>query len=101
MENQGKSPEMLLTEFKAKYVSSTYFSGGDVYFVGEQNAEEMTDWLLSSLSDLLRWSAEQMPNSDTRCPHARTMCDSSMSASSAIDDCKATLLRLADEICPK
>lgn len=90
MENQGKSPEAILEDFD--YRLTKYF---EQYDKDSRIAREGKYWLLSSLSDLLRWSAEQMPEKKGAVCHE---CDG---YDNAIDDCKATLLRLADEICKK
>lgn len=105
MENKGKGPEELLAEYDTivnRIVSDT--ETGLAVFKADQH-----DWLRSSMADLLRWSAEQMPEKQRTqhgddCSHWENKCDvveGSITYNTAIDDCKATLLRLADEICPK
>lgn len=84
MENKGKGPDELLALFERAYDVN---NPPDTKFVAE--------WLRTSMADLLRWSAEQMPHEYGK-EH-----DYDDGRSDGIIDCKATLLRLADEICPK
>lgn len=86
MENQGKSPKELLAELTKR-------NTGEYEMPKHFHEAAWGQWLLSSLSHLLRWSAEQMPQKKGAVCHE---CDG---YDNAIDDCEATLLRLADEIC--
>ena len=89
---QAKSPNEILAEFETMYINVT------------SELEQLTmprpaDWLRSSMSSLLRWAAEQMP--DPRKSKFNPPTPVSvyyLGRTDATDDCKATLLNKANEL---
>ena len=87
MENKAKGPEELLAEWEER--RPLYYDNNKL--------ESDRARFCSVMVDLLRWAVTQMP------PHCidydNKQGDAYEAFNTAIDDCKATLLRLADEIC--